>query len=297
MFRNIIVALDGSETAEQALPIAAGLARRAGASLRLMHALDYLHTDYAHCTESREPWSENTYDLASRYLQQMAALVLDRWHMHAETTLIEADAVSVLSRSAEAKQADLTVMTTHGRGPIDRFWLGSVTDQVIREAGHPVLIVPPAREGEVVRDDRPFTHMLIPLDGSDASERVLHYAAHLTSGDGVQISLVRVMHTPLVHAAHYEISDADDEMAAHRYLLQQSHALSWTAHEVKCAALADITPIAAQILDYAETYAVDVIALSTHGHGGVRRLLLGSVADKVIRSARVPVLVVRNGRI
>lgn len=296
MFRNIIVALDGSKTAEQALPIAAGLARRAAGSLRLMHALDYLHTDYADCSEISDSWRENTYDIALRYLHQVAARVLETWHMHAEITLVEADAPSLLLRSAEARQADLTVITTHGRGPVERFWLGSVADLVIREAGHPVLIIPAAADPQLVRDDRPFVHMLVPLDGSQAAERVLHHAAHLASNEGARVSLVRVTHAPLVHALSYEagFDNLDADVNANRYLTDRCHTLNWMAHEVTCASLNGISPVAAQVVDYARTHDVDIIALSTHGHGGLRRLLLGSVADKIIRASPVPVLVVTS---
>ena len=294
MVGKIIVALDGSETAEQALPIAAGLARRAGGSLRLMHALDYVRTDYANCHESPEWWRENTYDLALRYLRQVAAQVMDTLHVPAEITLIEADAPAVLLRSAEAQHADLTVMTTHGRGPVKRFWLGSVADQVIREAGHPVLIIPASTNPQSVRDDRPFTHMLVPLDGSQVAEGVLHHAAHLASSECARVSLVRVAHAPLVHALGSAAPVGDASADARHYLTDRCHALQWMAREVTCASLSGISPIAAQIVDYANTHEVDIIALSTHGHGGMHRLLLGSVADKIIRASHVPVLVVTN---
>jgi nucleotide-binding universal stress UspA family protein len=261
-----------------------------------MHALDYLHTDYADCSERSEWWLESTYDIALRYLHHVAARVLEAWRMHADITLIEADAPSVLLHSAEARHADLTVMTSHGRGPVERFWLGSVADQVIREAGHPVLIVPASSDPQAVRDDRPFTHVLVPLDGSQVAEGVLHHAAHLASNDGARVSLVTVTHAPLVHALSYEAGsyNMDAEVDAHRYLTDRCHTLGWMAHDVTCASLNGVSPVGTQIVDYARTHDVDIIALSAHGHGGLHRLLLGSVADKIIRASPVPVLVVKN---
>src|SRR5688572_29787067 len=183
MFHTIIVALDGSATAEQALPIAAGLARRAGARLRIVHALDYLHTDYPNCPECTEWWCESTLDRAWRYVDQLAADGMNKWHIPIDRTVTESDALFALLRSPEAQEADLTVMTTLGHGALERFWLGSVADHVIREAGSPVLVVPASADPAVVRDDRPFTHMLIPLDGSETAEHVLPEAAHLVSTD------------------------------------------------------------------------------------------------------------------
>jgi nucleotide-binding universal stress UspA family protein len=291
VFTNILVPLDGSELAEQALPVAAGIARRAGARLRIIHALDYLHTDYARCPEPPEWWAENTYDRAARYLSQVAATGLSKWRIPIQTTLIEADPAPVILRSKEARAADLTVMTTHGRSGVERFWLGSVTDAVIREAGHPVLVVP-AMPNDAIRDDRPFTHMLVPLDGSEYAERVLHFAAHLTLADGARMSLVRVTRTALVPALNVDLPDAGEE--ADQYLARQTETLSWMSHEIDYASLCSGDPVATQILDYSNAHQVDVIALSTHGRWGAPRLLLGSVADKVIRGARVPILVAKT---
>jgi nucleotide-binding universal stress UspA family protein len=291
MFTNVLVPLDGSELAEQALPVAAGIARRAGGRLRIIHALDYQHTDYANCPEVPEWWGENTYDRAARYLSQIAATGLSKWRIPIQTTLIEADPVAVVLRSKEARAADLTVMTTHGRSGVERFWLGSVTDAVIREAGHPVLVVPAMPNGDR-RDDRPFTHMLVPLDGSEYSERVLHYAAHLTLADGAKVSLVRVTRPALVPALDHDTPAAGE--ASDQYLERQTETLSWMSHDINCASLCGGDPIAMQILDYSNAHQVDIIALSTHGRWGAPRLLLGSVADKVIRGARVPILVAKT---
>jgi nucleotide-binding universal stress UspA family protein len=296
MYHNILVALDGTETAEQAIPVAAGIARRAHARLTLVHALDYRTTSYAHCPESADCWSENANDLAQRYLDWVTTDAKDRWHLDTGAVLVEADALTVLSTSPAALKADLIVMMTHSRGPLRRFWLGSVTDQLLREAGSAILLLPPAVTA-AAPDDRPFTHVVVPLDGSELAERALDHAAEFARNDGAQLTLVEVSPPALVHAFAESTGIMEDTAElAREYLAKRSATLSTIAHRPECAVLEGGDPVAVQILNYADAHKADLIVLSTHGRGGLRRLVLGSVADKVIRGSPVPVLITKSQR-
>lgn len=295
MIRTMVVPLDGSQTAEAALPVAAGLARRLHARLLAVHALDFTNTEYAHCDDAPDWWGENVMDRAARYLEVTAAISRKKWQVELETRLIESDPLSALLRSPVSKKADLIVMTTHGRGPVERVWLGSVADQLIREAGRPILLIPPGARTEP-HDDTPFSHIMVPLDGSATAEHVVPLAAAIATADGARLTLVRVATPALVNAiAHPHVGSGDDD-EAYRYLMRRSGAFRLLSRDLQCVALAGDRPTATQILNYAATHDVDMIAMSTHGYGGLRRLVLGSIADKIIRASPVPVLVSKAQR-
>jgi nucleotide-binding universal stress UspA family protein len=293
MYKDIIVALDGSAASERALPVAAGLARRAGASLTAVHALDYINIEYERCPDPVDSWSECTYDRALWYLDLLSAEVREKWHVQMKTALVEAEADTALLHMPPANRADLLVMTTHGRGPFDRFWLGSVADRVVRVASCPVLLLNPATIADGMRDDRPFAHVLVPVDGSGGSERALAFAADLARTNGARLTLLHVEAPSLVPALH-DVSFGSTHGDGYLPGLAKSWRHVCPAVEVETIQATGQT--AAHIVDYAARHDVDLIALPTHGRGRLHRFMIGSVADKVIRTSHVPVLVVKPPR-
>lgn len=208
--------------------------------------------------------------------------------------------VPALLAHVEEGGADLAVMTSHGRGPLGRAWLGSTADGFIRSTLNPTLLLRPSEDitEEVNLGERPpaFSRVLVPLDGSPASERIVPLVEGVAGPDRAMILLRAV---PPFHGGdpflphvvdaerHYEA--ALD--AARTDLTDVAEAMDGGAKprvEVR-----RIHPARA-ILDVAEENGVDLIAMSTAGRGGVRRLLLGSVADKVVRGTTIPLLLYRG---
>jgi nucleotide-binding universal stress UspA family protein len=145
MFRTIVVPLDGSPFAEQALPWALRLARRAGATLELVRG----HVLYA-LTQPAAAWAP--FDPAAEadskqeewaYLDAIARRLAGAAPVSITRTLVDGlESEGILRRVREGR-ADLVVMATHGRGPLGRFFLGSVADVLVRETSVPVLLVRP----------------------------------------------------------------------------------------------------------------------------------------------------------
>jgi nucleotide-binding universal stress UspA family protein len=291
MFRNIIVALDGSAVSEQALPVAAGIARRASASLTAVHALDFVNIEYERCPDPPDAWSECTYDRALRYLELLREEVWQKWHIQMKTALVEAEADTVLIHLPPANGADLLVLTTHARGPFDRFWLGSTADCVVREANCPVLLLNPTAIGKGMHGDEPFTNVLVPIDESQNSERALSVAAELARTNGARLTLLHVEAPILMPALLSEVAYG----AAHGDGYLERLAKPWreVCRAVDCDSIHSVGPAAPHIVDYAARHDVDLIVIPTHGHGRLRRIMIGSVADKLIRTSHVPVLVVK----
>jgi nucleotide-binding universal stress UspA family protein len=300
MYRTILVPLDGSAKAEQALPVAVGLARRSNAELRLMHCLDFMSLPPVET--NTEWWHACARSDADTYLHDVASRIESSVRVSLITCSDELDAASAILNVANRGGTDLIVMTTHGRGVIDRAWLGSVADAVVRQSCVPVLLLR-ASPHDALRGEEPFRHVLLPLDGSTLAERMVKPAVRLARANSARLTVLEIVHPwvmavrPIAHAHHTanlrdvavekRSGEAEDYVSC--LAMSVDPQLKDVAADVVVAELSD----AAEILKYAAAHAVDVIALATHGRSGWRRLILGSVADKLIRGADIPVLVLR----
>jgi len=301
MFQNILVPLDGSRFAEHALPLATRLARSARARLHLALAHQPVPAlvGVGEMTAVPGDLNEELKAQEAGYLSETAERVLREGVDSVEYHEAEGLAGPELSEEAVRLHADLIVMATHGRGGMMRFWLGSVADYLVRHLTTPVLLVHPGRDEEQL--DNPAIHgILVALDLSPDSEAILEPVTAL--------ALVTQAHVTLVHAVGgYDRPEAaalpfplprepglllEDQGEAQRRLDQLAARLRDRGLSVS-ARLVTGTGAAASLLETLQEYRYDLLALTTHGAGGVRRLLLGSVADKVIRRATKPVLVMR----
>ena len=294
--RSILVPLDGSSVAEQALPVAVAIAERGRCKIKLV----LVHQPLS----GVEPGPAYTklelaMEKANRdYLRSVVARYRDRLGRALSSAVLEGPVAATLARYARELSSDLLVMTTHGRGGIRRAWLGSVADQLIRTSEVPILVVrgheqdqaPPVSLGEI----------LVPLDGSPLAEAVLDPVTALARLWDAEISLVQVV-SPVILTSDPVLpfpSGYSDQImtmrreAAQDYIRDVAERLREAG--VKASGVAVMgSGVAETLLDLARPEHVGLIATATHGRGGVRRLVLGSVADKLVRAAQVPVLVVR----
>jgi nucleotide-binding universal stress UspA family protein len=285
MFGSVLVPLDGSPFAEHALPLARAVARRAGAELDLVR----VHGLYA-LKDPAASWCP--YDPAQdaecrreeeAYLANLARRLREAGPVRVSTAVVPGLVADGILGRAKDRHADLVVMTTHGVGPVSRFFLGSVADELVRRATAPLLLVrPPAAPPDLAAEPA-VRHVLVPLDGSGLSEQVVEPAVELANVLGARLTLLRVVEP------HPTPGPGPAEEAS-AYLEGWAGRLRGRAQGVRARVVA-ARHAASAILE--EARSADLVALSTHGRGGVRRLLLGSVADKVLRGAAVPVLVCR----
>jgi nucleotide-binding universal stress UspA family protein len=300
-----MVPLDGSPFGEHALPLALSIARRAGAEVELIHvctpAIPSAFSGGLLIPVPIEPPPEQSRERAHAYLDQLADFLSDRWDVPVRTVVREGLAAQTLYDYAVASGADLVVMTTHGYGSISRVWMGSVADKLMRRLPMPVLLIRPHEEAlDLLEEvhDQAFAHVLIPLDGSPLAEEILEPAVELGKLMNAEYTLLQAIDQPVLgYAPDVDAAGIDEQIleqwraAAQAYL--ESAAQRLRAEQLKVQTSVVVAPPAMAILDYAREHAVDLIALATHGRGGVARLLLGSVADKVVRGAGAPVLLQR----
>jgi nucleotide-binding universal stress UspA family protein len=293
---RILVPLDGSELAERALPLAAELARRKGAALDLVHVHVPISADPIH-VEGLPVIDEHMRSLRRDHERVYLERVRERLGSGLAASVVLLDGRPAAALAAHARSADawLIVMTTHGRGGLERAWLGSVADELARTSAVPLLLVRPEPGAETAR----FGRVCVPLDGSRTSEAILEHAVRLaTVAEGAEIVLFEAVQ-PLLAAAWLPegalamAPPQDDlpgrERRAREYLESVARSLPSTSMRVRTR-VDTAASVAAAILKAAEEERADVIALATHGRSGLARMALGSVADKVVRGSRVAVL-------
>jgi nucleotide-binding universal stress UspA family protein len=299
MYRSILVPLDGSRRSEQALRPASALAAWTGAQLRLAMVDDGSIFPTEVGWPAAGPHADSWQAQDEAYLRRLVERVAERSGVRARWALLEGPVVPALHKHALETGCDLVVMATHGRGGVERAWLGSVADEMVRAAGLPILLVRPEEHLQEAGGVWAPRRLLVPLDGSTLAESVLPHAVGLARASGAALRLVRVVPPPTPRSADVPAAAAPppstDELErcclwALRYLERAAAAVDADAVEIATSVVAALRPAYGIISEAADTHA-DLIVMATHGHGGWRRLVLGSVSDKVLRGSSVPVLV------
>lgn len=306
MLRTILVPLDGSAFGEQALPLALTLARRSGAAVELLHVHVPIAEDYSELQLFDVPLETRVRAEEKAYLERTVAELRQRTGLPLAGTTLDGGVCDGIRAHAEARQADLVVMTTHARGAMGRFWLGSVTDRLIRELPMPLLLVHPQSEAPVSLDaERPLHRFLVPLDGSPLAETMVETAGNLAQACGAEMVLLRVIQ-PLMAVNLPEGGGNLVEMAQHMAIeidaLQQRirreaqeylDRLAAGLKEKGIRAVGQVVveeKVADALLARKD---VDLIALATHGRKGLARVFLGGVTNKVLRGSSLPMLIHR----
>lgn len=299
-FSSILVPLDGSSFAEAAIPLASGLARRAQARIRLA----LVHHSFPGAGLEDEGAAIDPLVRAGEvsYLAATAERLGGVSSLPVETVPLDGDPGTALAREASRGQDDMVVMATHGRGAFSRMVLGSVADYLVRHLTVPVLLVRPSQD-QSAPESVEFEHVLVPLDASEVSEAILEPVIALLGLKKTPRSRVTLLSVvePVLGAGepglavaiplNPELLEEQRRIAEHRLAGVQER-LRAKALRVEARVITETRPAEA-ILEAAERERVDLIAMTTHGEGGLRRLLLGSVAYKVVRGSHVPVLVLR----
>jgi nucleotide-binding universal stress UspA family protein len=303
MLDQLLVTLDGSEFGEHALPFAKIIAEKTGAAVNISHVhcceppVDLLHnTPFQYEGVNMASYVARDAEEQRAYLKrQEEALKAELPENRICSALLEGYVTEALERHAREIDAKLIIMTTHGRTGVSRAWLGSVADSLVRHSTFPLLVIRSLEDGDSFPEVR-FQHFLVPLDGSDAGEKILEPTSALAKATGARLTLLHVVSPHVTVGARVSPLPAghQEERAgkAEVYLASVAEGLRGEGLEVTTRIESHFAPARA-ILRTAEDEAVDLIALATHGYTGVKRAILGSVTDKVLRGARWPLLLER----
>ena len=294
MFQHFLVPLDGSSLAEAIMPDVHAFAARLGARVTLLHIVEQhapasIHGD-THLSESGEaeqylgalarPWSRDGVEVG--------------WHVHSDQP--QNVAKMIVDQAAELN-ADLIVLSTHGRGALREKLLGSIAQQVVHEGRVPVLLLRPAPDER--HRPRPIQHILLPLDGEHVHETAIPIAVELAAKLGATIHLLSVVPT-METLSGDESAPGTVLPGAMRAVLdfaQQGGAdyLRRVRAEIASATTAEVArgDPARSIVSVAKRVNADLIVMATHGRMGMNAFWSASVAPKVLNEFNGPLLLLR----
>lgn len=287
-WRKILVATDFSEGSERALRVAVRLAGKAGAELVIAHAWG-IGTGFGGELPAPSGLVEELKEDADRGLDAALRDAHALGVPQATASLLDGAAPAAILRMLEDSGFDLVVVGTHGRTGLSRVLLGSVAENIVRHAPCSVLVV------RVDSEAGPFQHVLCPIDLSPRTDQVIEVAASLAQDEGACVTLLNVIEITLAYTG--------STAAQYIQLLERSSrdVLEKAATEIRSRVTVPVStrsgigsPGGQTLALLEEDRSIDLVVMGSHGHTGIKRALLGSVAEKVVRHARCPVLVSRN---
>jgi len=298
MYTRVLIPLDGSKVAGQVLPYARFFARRLKIPVELLGVIDpdsvapILDPATGHYVDTVV--AERQRNSAS-YLRAIAPLLNG---VTVRCAVEKGKPEEVVIEKAAADKETLIAMATHGRSGVQRWLLGSVAEKVLRGATNHLLLVRASNEGKIVGEANLKT-VVVPLDGSKLAEKVLPYVVYLANAMNLEVILVRAYALPMSayydtedYVPNYEGRSAQLKEEAREYLELKVNELKKQGLEKVSSALFEGSG-ADKIIELAQKTPDNFIAMCTHGRSGIKRWVLGSVTEKVVRHSGDPVLVIR----
>jgi nucleotide-binding universal stress UspA family protein len=297
MYTNIMVPTDGSGFDREAILVALRVAERCHAKIRLVRVLGTgAYFGMASSTEGVIVTEETIRLETEAALGELYALAAECRTL--STATISADLehgpiADMLAAYARRNEVDLIVISSHGRRGIARLALGSVTDLLIRQTTIPVLVVKPKASYLTPEASKEFHNIVVPLDGSGLAEQILTRVVPLAKAEEADITLLHVL-------APEDTRQTGEATIAPWWEKKVASARAYLTHraaEIRRQGVAVRIDViigenaADAITDYARRERADLIAIATHGRRGLARVLRGSVADGVTKSAMSSILV------
>lgn len=306
MTLKILVTVDGSDKDERAIAVAAALAELADATVRVLRVFkspippSSLHAGTPAVLDAVRDLRED----AIKELRTTAARLGTLLPRDVTSEVVDgSDVAAVLLEDIDKHDADFVVMATRAAGAVGRAIQGSVADQLVRESPKPAVLVPPRANylgGKTIE----LRRVLVPLDGSIASLRVIPRLLALPLAKALEFVLIQVVEPE--RTGGHQMPPGVPEPAESSTDGEWTHVQASVA-ERRLDAIADrlrargskaeVRVIESRdpgtvIVDAIRNDLVELIAMSTRGESGLRRLMLGSVAEQVVRSSEIPVLLV-----
>ncbi len=284
MIERIVVPLDGSLTAEAVLPQVRRLLYRNDSEVILVRAV------VPPPVENSMMVAEAGLGAAREYLLGKKE-ALEGAGARVKAVVRVGSPLGVVLEVAEEEKATLIAIATHGATGLSRMIMGSVAEALLRKTPIPVLAVRPFWSYDLVpkggTEFKPIRNILYTVDGSDLSAAALPGILELAELFESRIVLLRVLEPKKGKpASQQECEDAEAQLKRLAKTIEKKGVETLRVLEAG-------NPIE-QILKAVKANDIDLLALTTHGRGGISRAILGSVTEEVLRQASVPVLVTRN---
>jgi nucleotide-binding universal stress UspA family protein len=304
MLKGIVVPVDGKQATEHVLPLVEALAQQTGATIHLLFLAEastpssplesFTPFRYEGIGATDWGWQRRLRERDAEYLVGLAERVGEEGETRVSTTLLVAPTAPEVHRLADAVEAELIVVAM--AAPAEpRGWLDDVGFGMLQRARLPLLLTPPPGDRGVRRT---FERVLVPLDGSTFSEQIIEQVVRLDPMRAAELVLLQVLPVP----ERTSPSRSGLPLENHDLLSRQGLARDYlrrVAAELKQRGVDASTRVMVHastpdaILQAAADHDVDMVAMATHGRGGLTRLLLGSVAEEVLRVTDRPLLLYR----
>jgi len=298
MFTRILIPLDGSKTAEKVLPYARFLAGNLKLPVELLAVVDIVEIA-THISADRARYLDTMIEDSVRNSEQYLRGIARTFPSGTKCTVEKGKAEQIIIETAAADKGTLVTMATHGRSGMNRWLLGSVAEKVLRGGTNPMLLVRATEEGKT-DGGATLKSIVVPLDGSELAESVLPTVAELAKTLKLEVVLFRAYSIPYSvysSAEGYYAVDYEELLKAMReeavdYLEKKTEAVKKLGiDKVSCVAKEGFA--ADEIISLSRKPPDNLIAMCTHGRSGVKRWVLGSVTETVVRHSADPVLVIR----
>lgn len=285
MFKKILVPQDGSELSRGITPWVCQVAKVCGSQADVLFVSP----------------NERTSGLSATLRQRLVEGVAEfhRAGIEAQLKVSDGPAAEVIVSRSEKDGYDLIAMSTHGRSGIGRWVYGSTTDKVVQTTNVPLLL---ARSTELpeTKVQESIDTLVVGLDGSARAESALDSVTYLAKKMAAKVIVVRAI-APLMTAAVGEqagVSQGDFLLRlredAEEYVAGVVARLA--SDEIQSKSMVAVGDAATAIIDRAEEAGISLVAITSHGRTGLKRWILGSVADRVLRASSQPVLLLRAPR-
>jgi nucleotide-binding universal stress UspA family protein len=301
MYSKVLVPLDGSKTAEKVLPLARCFARGLQVPVELLGVVDIAEMA-RHAAADQASMIRTLVDDATRRFENYLEEAAKNFPAGSvRCTVRNGNAAEAIIESAAAEKQTLIAMATHGRSGLDRWLLGSVAEKVLRGASNSTLVVRAKEEKKPTWEMTTLKRVIVPLDGSELSERILPYVEALAKQLDLEVMLIGVYSRSLAvggsgdrffYTGQLDALIANVRAETTSYLASKTEAMKRQGlNKVSFAAKEGLH--ADEIIALARETPDTLIAMCTHGRSGVRRWVLGSVTETVVRHTSDPVLVIR----
>jgi nucleotide-binding universal stress UspA family protein len=299
MFTRILIPLDGSTAAEQIMPYARTLARRLKIPVELLAVVDITglltSLERARVFDSL---AEQESRKSKEYLEEVAKRIAGS---RVKRTVEQGSAAEAIIEKAAADKSTLIAMTTHGRSGLNRWLLGSVAEKILRATTNPLLLVRAVEEGRA-EGEATLKSIVVPLDGSELAESVLPTVTETAKKLDLEVFLFRAYTNPYrpfvggagAYTVNLEKLLASVRDQARTYLEEKMAELRKQGVE-QISYLLQEGVAADEIVSVARHAAESLTVMCSHGRSGVKRWVLGSVTETVVRHSIGPVLVMRAG--
>jgi nucleotide-binding universal stress UspA family protein len=301
MFQRILIPLDGSPRAELILSQVDQLWEREASELLFVHSIS------AHSPSNggydTTPSLVHRRDDAQSYLDGVARRYSDAG-AKVRTRVLEGSPGGAILDVAKREKASMIAMTTHGRTGIMRWLMGSVADQIIRSSEVPLLLIRPFHLTDPSAADpagpkmSPFRRILIATDGSPTAMAIVDPAMQFASLFDSEIVALHVWDSyvldgrPLLGMEAGAMPPPEAPLSSEDAVTERV-ARQLSPSRLKVTRVTRYGEPASEILDHSFEHGIDLIALATHDRWELSRWMTGSVAERVLRSAGIPLLIVR----